>query len=382
MGAWLDPVAIVAGGEAVARGRPMAGVRPAARQASSAIVLACIVAGIAGGLAWARQELRARTETVPPVVVSIRIYELFIDDRPIPLTVTAGWTRVPHVATRDEVVGDVTLWRRMQVVDWDMVPGPLREQGLDAMLARHRAVLTTPALWDRMTAYDWDAIPQPVRALAFRHMLQYWTGYYHVGRAHGLAPHTVSETAAAIVMTESWFEHRAEHVNARGNRDLGLAQASDSARRHIATLYARGVSDVRLTDDDYFNPWAATRFVAIWLSLLLDELDGDLDTAVRAYHRGARAAARGEGHEYLELVRRRKRQYIRHESDSPAWRHLWHRDRELTRAAWPWLHSRRVLPGSQRSATALLDRPGDPSPTWWALSLAPAPAPPPRIAGR
>jgi hypothetical protein len=344
----------------------------ATRRACAAAALACLAACVVGGALWVEQELQARTRTEVPEVAPIRVHELFVDDRPVPLTVTAAWTRVPHVATVDAVMGDATLWRRMHVADWDVVPSPLREQALDAMLARYRPLLTTPARWDDMTAHEWDEVPQPIRAFAFRHMVQFWIGYYHVGRVHGLPPQRVSETAAAIVMTESWFEHRAEHVNPWGNRDLGLAQASDQARRRMVALHEAGAVDVLLTDADYYDPWKATRFVAIWLSLLLDELGGDLDSAVRAYHRGVRNTLRGEGHDYLALVQRRRHQFIRNEGTSPSWRHLWERDREITRAAWPWLHSRRVLHGS-RSATALIDRPSDAVPTWWGLALAPEP---------
>jgi hypothetical protein len=373
MGSVLHPAPVAPVRDAIVarpRGRRAPGT---VRQACATASVACLAACVIAGALWVEQELEARTRTVAPAVAPIHVYALFVDDRPVPLTVTAAWTRVPHVATVDAVMGDATLWRRMHVADWDMVPSPLRERALDAMLARYRPLLTMPARWDDMTAHEWDAVPQPIRAFAFRHMVQFWIGYYHVGRAHGLAPRRVSETAAAIVMTESWFEHRAKHVNPWGNRDLGLAQASDQARRHMIALHERGTVDVLLTDDDYYDPWKATRFVAIWLSLLLDELGGDLDAAIRAYHRGVRNALRGEGHDYLALVERRRHQYIRNEGGSPSWRHLWERDREITRAAWPWLHSRRVLQES-RPATALLDRPGDAAPTWWGLALAPEPA--------
>lgn len=378
----LRPVPAAArGAAAIPAGVCAPRVRAVRRQAWSAGLLAAATCAIAAAAVWAQRELHERTDTVAPAVAPISVYHLFIDDRPVPLTVTAAWTRVPHVATRDAVLRDPTLWVRMHVADWDIVPSPLREQALDAMLVRFQPLLTTPALWDRMTADDWDAVPQPVRAFAFRHMLQYWIGYYHVGRAHGLAPHVVSDTAAAIVMTESWFEHRAEHVNPWGNRDLGLGQASDGARRRMQTLHASGVVDVLLRDADYWNPWAATRFVAVWLSLLLEELEGDLDLAVRAYHRGVRNALRGEGTPYLELVHRRKHQYIRNHGGSPSWRYLWQRDRELTREAWPWLHARQVLRHAGRIPTAQLDRPGDAVPTWWSLALAGTPELPPPAFG-
>jgi len=313
----------------------------------------------------ALEAARARFETALPLVASLPVYRQIVDDTPVPITVSAAWERVPHVATADAIRSDVTLWRRMRVEDWDSVPDPLRTAGLDAMLARYRPLLTTPSIWDRMDAHDWDEVPHPVRALAFRHMIQYWISYYRVGDRWGLPRPLVADTAAAIVMSESWFEHRAVNVSGRGNRDIGLAQASDFARARMHGLFARGRSDVAFDDDEYYNPWAATRFVAIWLSHLLDDMDGDLEGAVRAYHRGTGRARAGEGQEYLDAVLRRRHQYIRGNSDSPAWQHLHARDREITREAWPWIQARRL---------------GHRTPPWWRLAITTAPAVQPRPA--
>ena len=316
---------------------------PAARSLRGSGLRRFGAAVCAGGMIAAaivtHQAIAERTRIELPAVTPIDVSRLFIDDTPVALTVTAGWVTVPIATTRDAVRGDVTLWRRMQVADWDTVPPALRDEGLEAMLARYRPLLSSPAAWDRMSAHDWDAVPAPVRALAFRHMLQYWTGYYEVGRRHRLEPATVADTAAAIVMSESWFDHRAEHVNPWGNRDIGLAQASGFARARMPELYASGASDVVLSDEEYFNPWSATRFVAIWLGHLLDEVDGDLHTAIRAYHRGVRNALDGEGEDYLRAVLRRRRVYIQHPGTSGAWWFLWRRDRELTHEAWPWLRT-------------------------------------------
>ncbi len=338
------------------------------------VALLAVDAVCVWGLAtMAHTELQRRVRTTLPDVASLSVYHQIVDDRPVHFTITAGWERVAHVATADQLLSDVTLWRRMHVGDWDAVPEHLRTRGLDAMLARFRDVITTPAVWDRMTPHDWDLVPHPVRAAAFRHMVQYWTSYYHVGDRHGLSSALVADTATAIVMSESWFEHRAENVNAWGNRDVGLAQASGSARRKLHDLYAAGHSDAVFDEDEYYNPWTATRFVAIWLAHLLGELNGDLDAAVRAYHRGVVRARAGDGAEYLEGVLRRRHVYIRNHSRSPAWAYLMQRDREITRAAWPWLRARRVLRTPGRPATAAWDGPKHESPAWWRLALLRAP---------
>jgi hypothetical protein len=182
-----------------------------------------------------------------------------------------------------------------------------------------------------------------MRALAYRHMCEYWSGFYDVGAGHGIPARLMADTLAAIVMAESWFDHRAVNENQWGNRDLGVAQASDGARDRFRELYAEQVVDVYLSDADYFDPWDGTRFVALWVKLLLAEVGGDLEMAVRAYHRGVpRALAREEVAEsYLERVLQRRRRYVRNQGQSPSWSYLWHRDRDLIGEAWPWIRARR-----------------------------------------
>ena len=280
-----------------------------------------------------------RMDTNVPSVPPLDVYRLFVDSTSVTITVYAGGEYAPWRATVHELRTDVNLWRRMHLANWNTVPTELRAQGLDALLAAYRHVFANPQAWDGMTVHDWDRVPQPVRTVAYRQMVAYWTGFYDIGRGYELAPGLVSDTAAAIVMSESWFDHRAVHRDSSGNADIGLAQASDYARARLRELYQLGLVDVDLGTDDYFNPWSATRFAAIWFGLLLDEAAGNLDVAVRAYNRGIANAHDDRGSAYLAAVNRRLHRFIRNNDAPAAWSHVWSRAKAIEREEWPWLSS-------------------------------------------
>jgi hypothetical protein len=84
-------------------------------------------------------------------------------------------------------------------------------------------------------------------------------------------------------------------------------------------LYVQGSVDVLMADADYLDPWKATRFLALWMKVLLAESDGDLDRATRAYHRGTARAGDALGTTYLSLVERRLHRFILNRDAPPAW---------------------------------------------------------------
>lgn len=307
------------------KARPSHVSRDPARTARATRVLLLVV-GVTLGVSATAASVQRRVERwlapPPPIVPGVAIDPIFYDRTPIAVTITAAWQKVHLTKPADALRSDVTLWRQMHFDDWDKIPPDLREDALHAMWDRYGGLIGNPRQWDGMDANDWDLIPQPIRAMAYIGMIRYWSGYYHVGGLFGLPRGTITNTMSAIVMAESWFEHRGSYTNATGDRDIGLGGSSDYCRRTLDRLYRERVIDFTLTEEDYFDPWQATRVVAVWFQLMLEETSGDLDAAVRAYHRGSTAARLGEGEEYLANVKDKRRRFMRNEGSTPAWEFL------------------------------------------------------------
>jgi hypothetical protein len=294
--------------------------------ARTALVLLASILAIAAAVAILRVHTFVTSIQLPALEAPPSAVRAMSDLRPVEVAMTTpSWTKVHSTVTVDALRTDHRLWRQMHVDDWDKVAKEFRYIGLTAMIRAHTTVLAGgPRLWRDMTPGDWDRIPQPIRAMAYLRMIWYWARLERVGVEVGLRPESLAPTIAAIVMTESWFEHRAVNQNAWGNRDLGLGQCSDYCRETIAEMAARGEIDLAPSEADYFNPWIATRLTTIWFERELHHTAGDVDLAIRAYHRGLSAALDERGTAYHARVVRLRERYIRTQRASDSWRFLVH----------------------------------------------------------
>lgn len=271
------------------------------------------------------------TSAQPPVpVVPPAPLRALSNLRPVSVTTTTPeWKKVPETVTVDRLRTDHTLWRRMHVGDWDEVPREFRAPALRAMIRAYEGLFDGPAVWRRMGVDEWDRVPQPIRAMAYLRMIWHWAREERLGAEFDRRPRALAPSVAAIVMAESWFEHRAVNENQWGNRDLGLAQCSDYCRATLQEMAASGEIPFALEEDDFFNPWLATRVATVWFERELLRADGDVDLAIRAYHRGIDNAMDDKGDRYHARVVRLRRRYITTQEASRAWAFLTEQIRPL-----------------------------------------------------
>ena len=305
---------------AIAPGAPLraAPVRRAPRRVPVYVIVSFAVTGVLLGLVQVHEFTTSRQRPVP--VQPPSPLRAVSDLRPVDITITTpSWGKVRETVTVDRLRTDHTLWRQMHFNDWDRIPEPIRELALLAMIRAYAGVFSGPDVWRHMDAGQWDDIPQPIRSIAYLRMIWHWAILEDVGGEFGLTSEKLAQTIGAIVMAESWFEHRALNENAWGNRDFGLAQCSDHCRETIAAMVARCEILFRPREDDYFNPWIATRIATVWFERELLNAGGDIDLAIRAYHRGLRDALDVKGDAYLARVQRLREHYIRAQARSASW---------------------------------------------------------------
>ena len=296
------------------------GARRRRRLAVFALTLILLLCAGAGVAVYLFMDDRARPPLAQPPP---DVLEALRDTRTVEVTTTTrSWTKVREVVTVDRLRTDRTLWRRMHFGDWDRVPRPLREMGLLAMIHAYAWVFEGSDAWQRMTPRDWDAVPQPIRGMAFLRMIWHWARVEEIGREFDLRPDRLAQTVGAIVMAESWFEHRAINENQWGNRDLGLAQCSDFCREELVVMAHEGAISFEPAPWEYFNPWIATRIATVWFERELLAASGDVELAIRAYHRGPDDAMDERGDAYLARVLRLRDRYIRTQRASRSWKFL------------------------------------------------------------
>jgi hypothetical protein len=322
---------------------------------AAARIVAALLLLLLGAVSWTAAllpwfELGVRASPPPVPEPQLALLPLLRDTSQLRVDVTEAWRKIPLVVDAEDLFRDPTLWNRMNFDDWDRVPEPLRRKGLDRMVARYRRVTSGPRAWVAMQPRDWDTVPQPVRAMAFVRIAEHRADHYGVGAAWGVPAREAADTLAALIMVESWFEHRAVNVDVAGNRDLGLPQASDYFRDRLEALYRQGRLDFHLDERDYFNPWLAILAGAAWLDIMITEAGGDLDVAIRAYRKGIDAARRGEAADYAQSVLRKRSRYIRNSGAPPTWSDLFRRLRRSSVGGAPDFEPERTAPRKQEDS--------------------------------
>ena len=156
------------------------------------VTLAALLAVLGVAINDASRWVRQQRDTPPPVAAAIDPFRSLIDEAPVTIQLPAGDARIPVHTTAHALRHDASLWRRMTLAEWNTVAEPLRHDSLDRMIDRYRDILMNPRAWDAMDAADWDFVPQPMRTIAYRQMMAYWAGYYHVGADHDLPAGLVS----------------------------------------------------------------------------------------------------------------------------------------------------------------------------------------------
>ena len=234
---------------------------------------------------------------------------------------TASWIKVAIITTRQAVKADHTLWRRMHFEDWDKLPRELMEAGLANLLKRYGQSLTIH--WHGRGCnlpLGSDPATRPGDGVLEHHQV---TGTNATRSDSGTALTDVSSPTP--FRPSRWLSLgssiRAINVNVDGSRDIG--------RRALRLRPARH-SEVACPWPDRFcahggrvpRPLQSSTDAEVRFQIMLDEADRDLDLAIRAYNQRYRRALRGEGQEYLESVKRRRRRFIRNDGTSRAWRFL------------------------------------------------------------
>ena len=62
--------------------------------------------------------------------------------------------------------------------------------------------------------------------------------YYDVGATYDILPRRMADNLAAIVMSESWFDHRGLFINGDGTQDIWIVEGARNRRAGGASVDA------------------------------------------------------------------------------------------------------------------------------------------------